>query len=400
MAAAATAAEEGEEYENKKIAFLLDEQTVRVMDLTTSATIGTVGHDARIDWLELNGRGNLLLFRDRRRRLVLHNIFSGRSSTLLSHCSYVQWVPESDVVVAQSRSNLCVWYNIAAPDKVTNYDIKGDVEDIERADGHTEVVVDEGLNTASYRLDDGLISFGTAVDDRDLDGAMDILESLELTSETEAMWRRLGETSLDAGSLLIAQRCAAAIGDIARARYLHKTAKIARLAESRLGGDGRDFWMVRARLAQLRGDFDEAESVFLDAGKTDEAIVMYQTLHRFDEAIAVAESRSHGDAGRMKHEYLDFLLRSGQEDKAAEIKEVREHASLRAPHAHRYADACVPPTCAFGPVLPRRSLKLMPELGYVLVAGGGPACGSGGAVSAGWLPDSRGGHRGRTAFGV
>ncbi len=107
--------------ENKKIAFLLDEQTVRVLDLTSNTILATVSHDCRIDWLELNGRGNLLLFRDRRHKLVLHDIFAGKSSTLLSHCSYVQWVPESDVVVAQSRSSLCVWYNIAAPDKVTSY---------------------------------------------------------------------------------------------------------------------------------------------------------------------------------------------------------------------------------------------------------------------------------------
>lgn len=222
-------------------------------------------------------------------------------------------------------------------------DIKGDVEDIERADGRTEVVVDEGLNTASYLLDEGLIAFGTAIDDRDHDGAMDILEGLELSSETEAMWRRLGDATLEAGHLLIAQRCAAAVGDIARARFLHKTAKIARLAEQKLGTDGRDFWMVRARLAQLRGDFDEAEGVFLDAGKTDEAVMMYQTMHRFDEAIAVAESRGHGDTERMKREYLDFLLRSGQEDKAAEIKEVSPCPSARAPACMR---ASVPvPAC-------------------------------------------------------
>ena len=38
----------------------------------------------------------------------------------------------SDVVVAQSRNNLNVWYNIDDPDKVTVYTIKGDVEEIER----------------------------------------------------------------------------------------------------------------------------------------------------------------------------------------------------------------------------------------------------------------------------
>ena len=35
--------------------------------------------------------------------------------TLLGFCQYVQWVPGSDVVVAQSRNSLCVWYSLAAP---------------------------------------------------------------------------------------------------------------------------------------------------------------------------------------------------------------------------------------------------------------------------------------------
>ena len=53
--------------------------------------------------------------------------------TLLTYCSYVQWVPGSDVVVAQNRGSLCVWYNINSPDKQTVVPIKGDVEDIQRS---------------------------------------------------------------------------------------------------------------------------------------------------------------------------------------------------------------------------------------------------------------------------
>lgn len=41
--------------------------------------------------------------------------------------------------------------------------------DLERADGKTNVIVTEGVNTVSYTLDEGLIEFGTAVDDGDLD---------------------------------------------------------------------------------------------------------------------------------------------------------------------------------------------------------------------------------------
>jgi hypothetical protein len=48
--------------DNKKVAFLLDAQTICIKDLITQAST-TVSHDAKIDWLELNGRATLLLFR-------------------------------------------------------------------------------------------------------------------------------------------------------------------------------------------------------------------------------------------------------------------------------------------------------------------------------------------------
>jgi intraflagellar transport protein 172 len=38
---------------------------------------------------------------------------------------------------------------------VTLYSIKGDVEDIERNNGKTEVIVNDGNNTVSYALDEG-----------------------------------------------------------------------------------------------------------------------------------------------------------------------------------------------------------------------------------------------------
>lgn len=38
---------------------------------------------------------------------------------------------------------------------------------MERANGKTEVIVLEGVNTVSYTLDEGLIEFGTAIDDGD-----------------------------------------------------------------------------------------------------------------------------------------------------------------------------------------------------------------------------------------
>ena len=46
---------------------------------------------------------------------------------------------------------------------------QGDIVDLERADGRTDVIVTEGVNTVTYTLDEGLIEFGTAIDDGDYD---------------------------------------------------------------------------------------------------------------------------------------------------------------------------------------------------------------------------------------
>lgn len=39
------------------------------MDLVGGYTVGTVSHDSKIDWLELNETGHKLLFRDKKMRV-------------------------------------------------------------------------------------------------------------------------------------------------------------------------------------------------------------------------------------------------------------------------------------------------------------------------------------------
>ena len=39
--------------------------------------------------------------------------------------------------------------------------------DVEKQGGKTEVLVSEGVTSVSYTLDEGLVEFGTAVDDGD-----------------------------------------------------------------------------------------------------------------------------------------------------------------------------------------------------------------------------------------
>lgn len=84
----------------KAIAYLLDLQTICVLDLNTGSTLVNINHDSKIDFLELNARANKLLFRDKRRQLYLYNLKTFVKNTLLNYCNYAQWVPNSEVVVA------------------------------------------------------------------------------------------------------------------------------------------------------------------------------------------------------------------------------------------------------------------------------------------------------------
>merc|ERR1719239_642832 len=307
--------------DNKKMAYLIDLKTVAMTDLLTGQNIAQVTHDNRIDWLELNETGHKLLFRDNKLKLHLYDIESQQKSSILNYCSYVQWVPGSEVVVAQNRGNLCVWYNIEAPERVTMVSIKGDIVDLERKDGKTDVLVNEGVNTVAYTLDEGLIEFGTAIDDGDYFRAAAFLETLEMSAETEAMWKTLSKVALEERQLHIAERCYSALGNIAKARYLKETMRIAEEVSRQTGGDGYQHYKVRARLAISDKKFKEAEYVYLEGNHVNEAIEMYQEMHMWDEAIAVADAKSHPELETLKKNYNQWLMETGQEEAAGELKE-------------------------------------------------------------------------------
>ncbi|XP_053566907.1 LOW QUALITY PROTEIN: intraflagellar transport protein 172 homolog [Bombina bombina] len=307
--------------DNKKLAYLVDMKTIAIVDLLSGVSVATVNHDVKIDWLELNETGHKLLFRDKKMRLNLYDISRHQKTTMLDYCAYVQWVPSSDVVVAQNRSNLCVWYNIDCPERVTTFPIKGDIADLERNDGKTSVIVNEGVNMVSYSLDDRLIEFGTAIDDADYYRAAAFLDNLEMSAETEAMWRTLSRLVLDAKQLHIAERCFFALGDVAKGKYLHEINEIADQAAKDQGGDGTGYYKVQARLALLNKNYKLAERIYLDQNELEEAIEMYQKMQMWDECIAVAEAKGYPDLESLKHQYLQHLTESKQDERAGEVLE-------------------------------------------------------------------------------
>ncbi|KAL2652215.1 hypothetical protein R1flu_020343 [Riccia fluitans] len=307
--------------EIKMIAYLLDLQTIRILDLVRGVTAGTLIHDLKIDWLELNPTATHLLFRDKKQQLHLFSIQSQERTTLLNFCSYVQWVPGRDVVVAQNQGNLYVWYSIKDPDQATFFPIKGEVEGIERSMTRTEVIVNEGINIVSLVLDEALIEFGSALDNLEFERAISILEPLQLTSETEAMWKQLSDTAFLHREYSIAENCYAALGDVAKARFMHKVNKTIQSVSRDTGTDGRDHYLVRAKLALLQHQWKVAEMLLLEHGHVAETIQMYTECHRWREAIAVAETQNHPDAESLKRNHFEWLLQTGQEEEAGHVKE-------------------------------------------------------------------------------
>jgi len=48
---------------------------------------------------------------------------------------------------------------------------------------------------------------------------------------------------------------------------------------------------------------------------------MYQEMHQWDKSIKVAEIKNHPELSTLKKNYFRWLIDSGQEEKAGELKE-------------------------------------------------------------------------------
>ena len=126
------------------------------------------------------------------------------------------------------------------------------------------------------------------------------------------MWNTLCQLALKDGRLVIAERCCAALGDTSRAMFLRKVNQIADEAQRAGLEDGNEHFMVKARMAMLDKQFDRAETILLEQGKIEEAMEMYQELHRWDEAIAIAESKNRPETEELKTSYFQWLLDTSQ----------------------------------------------------------------------------------------
>ncbi len=85
--------------------------------------------------------------------------------------------------------------------------------------------------------------------------------------------------SLEDGDYRVAERCYAALGDIAKARFLHDVNQISADPKHPL---------VQARIAVLNKQFKRAEAILLEQGRIDDVILMYTTPLYFFFSISVS----------------------------------------------------------------------------------------------------------------
>ncbi|OXU27721.1 hypothetical protein TSAR_004638 [Trichomalopsis sarcophagae] len=308
--------------DNKRLAYLLDPRTVRVVDLANgNVEVALVVHDARIDWLELSETGRRLLSRDKRGKLWLSDDQGGHT-LLLNGTSFVSWVVGSDVVVAQSGSNLAVWYNVDAPDAATFIPIKGETMDIVREGGRTSVLVDDNGVEVAYLLDEGLIEFGTALHDNDFGRVVLFLEELGDRPQTEAMWENVANNAMNERALTVAARCYAALGDAACVRLLKEIVEIGeRYAEDNLGSDPLDCPDCWAKMAILKGELRTAEAIYLVQNDLTKALEMYQRYWHWEDALNLAQERKWSGLAQLTDKHMAWLMDTGQKAKAASLIE-------------------------------------------------------------------------------
>ncbi|XP_047535019.1 intraflagellar transport protein 172 homolog [Vanessa atalanta] len=296
--------EEGRD--RKHLAYLLDRQTIAVVDLVSGVQLGQWWHEARVDWLELNESGHLLLLRDTRRRLALLRLDTGEKEIIASGVSFVQWIENSDAVVAQTPTHLLIWYSAWEPQCVEMSECgAGAVRVQARA-----VLLRGGARLA---LDEHRLEFNTALRNGDLEGCAQYLDSVGGSADVAQLWRQLAEQALKNENVPLAAKCYREVGDEARTYYLDKTVELA-VAEG--DGDvmtGFNSPIVRARLAIFAGDLATAEECYVKrANRPEMAISMYKQFNRWTDAIALAEKTDRDTAKTLKQQYMDYLTSTGR----------------------------------------------------------------------------------------
>lgn len=142
----------------------MDAKSIAIVNLALGNQICNWTSYERIEWLELSETGRKLIYKDKLHRLYLLDILRHESVLLSSFAQYVSWIPGSDVIIAQSKDNLYIWYDLVKP-VIQNIGQNVEAIGVKRENGQTKVLF---TNDLEINLDETLIEFDTALEDNDL----------------------------------------------------------------------------------------------------------------------------------------------------------------------------------------------------------------------------------------
>ncbi|XP_052833703.1 intraflagellar transport protein 172 homolog [Octopus bimaculoides] len=286
--------------DNKRLAYLLDMKTVVIVDLVTENAIAEVEHDSKVDWLELNETGRYLLFRDKKLKLNLYFIEAQQRVTILNSCLYVQWVPGSDVVVAQNRGNLCIWYNIEAYEKVTMIPLK-----VKEKEGDYNVAINlylkSGLPTKAARV---VTSHENLLSNTELTSRIaSALVKAELYEQAGNLYEKTGEFARALQSYRkgrsyqqdsVHLRCTTkAIESAISSNQWKKAVQILELQDS--STVTKYYKKIADHYAQVK-EYKIAERLYLAADCMKEAVDMYNEVGMWQQAHKLASKFMNADA--------------------------------------------------------------------------------------------------------
>lgn len=298
---------------SKILSYLIDSKTIRIVNLETLMPIATLQIDSKVDWIELNVSGTFLLYRDSNRSLYLYNLITKENSFLIPFCSYAQWVPDANVIVAQSKKMLYVWYSPNSPDQVQIHEINGDVNDIKRNDTKTTVSISHNGKQRDYPLDGSFIAFSAAMEKQDYKNACIILTNTQSGMNLKSLWHNLAEKSLNGNDFIIAEISYAQFGDLSRARFIHKINKL-------IEKNGPNHYLVQSHIAMLQSNFKQAEYCFVDNDKIEAAIDMYKLLYKWNDLLDLVDLRMPNLSQKYQNEYYSYLIENKRYQEVALLK--------------------------------------------------------------------------------
>ena len=358
----------------KLIAYLIDPNTIYIHDLITQSIIINYTNDSKIEYVEFGKSGNKLIFRDSSKKLNLlllknnsnennnntnlNNNAPYKSITILNLCSFVQWVPNTEILVAQSHQDLFIWYNLDNYQNPQVKPINGIIDSIIKNKGKIEIYINDdpnndentsvnGGNNYKIYLDENLVNLSIALDDKELTKALMILENLPKNNEYKYYWKILSEISLEEKNLMIAQRCFAALGNFSKMKYLKNLYKLKKENlitnnkknennnENKQNNENDNMEkkinqiIIDAKLLLIKKKFDEAKKLLLDNNLIKEAIDIFKEIHKYLDAIEIAEQYKLPESELMKKEYLNWLVANEMYDEIANIK-IKEGSFIEA----------------------------------------------------------------------